>query len=160
MSERWRKSWYIWAWVVFEILGRKLIGDNSPVYPFFTMGVVAIFELYILFRFPYSEKLWIHEESADNPKCTQIRWIGLIPILAWSYFSRITAWYFIVYFPLTEIVTLYFAGTEEEKNKVRADVSEDLKGTGIMVIIVAAILVPYCVYIHPKWIHTMFNSIK
>ena len=152
MSERWRKSWYIWAWVVFEILGRKLIGDNSPVYPFFTMGVVAIFELYILFRFPYSEKLWIYEESADNPKCTQVRWIGLIPILTVSFFSRTTLWYFIVYYEILERAVLYFAGTGEEKEKARKDVSDKITTA----IIIAAVFIGVLIY----YAHTISTEIK
>ncbi len=77
------------VWLVLEILGQKLIGGNSSIYPFFTVGVVAIFELYILLKLPYFKKLLIYEESTNNPKYTQMRWAGLVPILALTYFSRI-----------------------------------------------------------------------
>lgn len=143
MKERWRRSWYVWAWIVFEILGKKLIGDNSPVYPFFTTGVVAAFELYILLKFPCFEKLWLYEESSNNPKCTQIRWIGLLPILVASCFTRTTLWYFWIYFPLTETATLYLAGTEEEKNKVRADVFRNVKTIAVITAILIGVLVFY-----------------
>ncbi len=94
--------WYFWACLVFEMLGRKSISMDSSIYPFFVMGLVAIFELYILLKLPYAEKLRIHEENEDNPKCRQIRWIGLIPILAISYIYRTTILYVLIYCPLTE----------------------------------------------------------
>ena len=140
MNEYWRKSWYFWVGIIFEILGQKLIGRETSVYPFFTAGVVAVFELYILLKLTYSENLWLYEESANNPKCIKIRWIGLLPILAWSYFTRMTAWYFFIYFPLTETVTLYFAGTEETKNKIRADILDNAKGIAIMLIIIGGVV--------------------
>lgn len=108
--------WYFWACFMFGIFGKKLIGADSSIYPFFMMGVVAIFELYILLKFPYSEKLWIYEESENKPK--YIRWIGLIPILAISYFCRTTILYVLIYCPLTEVAVIYFTGTKEEKSKL------------------------------------------
>lgn len=110
--------WYFWACLMFGIFGKKLISTDSSIYPFFMMGIVAIFELYILLKFPYSEKLWLYKESANKPKC--IRWIGLIPILATSYCYRTTILYVLIYCPLTENAVIYFTGTKEEKNKVRA----------------------------------------
>ena len=77
------------VWLVLEILGQKLIGGNSSIYSFFAAGAAAVFELYILLKLPYFEKLLIYEESANNSKYTQIRWAGLVPILALTYFSRI-----------------------------------------------------------------------
>ncbi|MBO7536805.1 MAG: hypothetical protein J6T29_00505 [Alphaproteobacteria bacterium] len=159
MKDRWKKSWYVWIWLVLEILGKRLIGGNSPIYPFFTAGVVAIFEIYILLKLPYFEKLLVYEESANNPKYTQIRWIGLIPILALTCFSRTLMWYFVFYYPLTEMAVLYFFGTEEEKNKVRADIFVDMKGLAIVVIVLIAILVPYSIY-HFKWMHDQFDKIS
>ena len=152
MKEYLRKSWHFWVCGILEILGQKLIGRNSSIYPFFTMGVVAIFELYILLKLPYSEKLWIHEESADNPKCTQIRWIGLIPILAVSFFSRTTLWYFIAYYETLERAVLYFAGTEEEKEKARKDVSDKITTA----IIIAAVFIGVLIY----YAHTISTEIK
>ncbi len=159
MKDRWKKSWYVWIWLVLEILGKRLIGGNSSIYPFFAAGVVAVFELYILLKLPYFEKLLVYEESANNPKYTQIRWIGLIPILALTCFSRTLMWYFVFYYPLTEMAVLYFFGTEEEKNKVRADIFVDMKGLAIVVIVLIAILVPYSIY-HFKWMHAQFDKIS
>ena len=54
---------------------------------------------------------------------------------------------------------LYFFGTEEEKNKVRADIFVDMKGLAIMVIVLIAILVPYSIH-HFKWMHAQFDKIS
>ena len=59
MKEHWRRAWFVWVWLILEILGQKLIGGNSPIYSLFTAGIVAIFELYILLKFPHFEKLLI-----------------------------------------------------------------------------------------------------
>lgn len=91
------------------------------------MGIVAIFELYILLKFPYYEKLWLYEESANKSK--YIRWIGLIPILAISYFYRTTILYVLIYCPLIEAVVIYFTGTKEEKNKIYARFASLLQAT-------------------------------
>lgn len=155
MKDRWRKSWFFWVWLVLEILRHKLIGENSPIYPFFTAGVVAIFELYILLKLPYFEKLLVYEESANNPKYMQIRWAGLIPILALTYFSRALVWYFVFY----QMAVSYFFGTEDEKNKARADILDNTKGIAIAVIVLIAILVPYCIH-HSKWMHAQFDKIS
>ena len=156
MKEHWRR-WYVWIWLILEILGQKLIGRDS--YPFFTMGVVAVFELYILLKLPYSEKLLVYEESSNNPMYIKIRWAGLIPILALTYFSRTLIWYFLFYYPLTEMAVSCFFGTEEEKNKARADIFSNMKGIGIAVIILIAILVPYAIH-HSKWMHDQFDKIS
>ncbi|MBO6055433.1 MAG: hypothetical protein J6P84_00420 [Alphaproteobacteria bacterium] len=158
MKDRWI-NWYLWIWIVFDIFGPMMMGLYSPIYPFFAAGVVAIFELYILLKLPYFEKLLVYEESANNPKYTQIRWIGLIPILALTYFSRTLMWYFVFYYPLTEMAVSYFFGTEEEKNKARADIFSHMKGIGIAVIILIVILVPYTIH-HSKWMHDQFDKIS
>jgi len=145
MKDHLQKSWHFWVWIILEILGQKLIGRDSTIYPFFTMGVVAIFELYILFKLPYSEKLWIYEESANNPKCMQVRWIGLLPILALSYFSRTMVWYFIAYYETLERAVLRFAGTEEEKEKARKDITDKVT-TAIIIAIVFIGVVAYYAY--------------
>ena len=141
--------WYFWACFMFGIFGKKLINTDSPIYPFFMMGLVAIFELYILFKFPYSEKLWIYEESENKPKC--IRWIGLIPILAISYIYKTTILYVLIYCPLTEVAIIYIAETNSEREKILARIKTKLKdlalalitGVGgfIFVIFVAVILI-------------------
>lgn len=117
--------WYFWACFMFGIFGKKLISTDSSIYPFFMMGVVAIFELYILLKFPYSEKLWLYEESANKPKC--IRWIGLIPILTMSYIYKTTILYVLIYCPLTENAVIYFTGTKEEREKILARIKIKLK---------------------------------
>jgi len=159
MKDYLKKSWYVWIWLVFDIFGPMLMGLYSPVYPFFTAGVVAIFELYILLKLPYSEKLLVYEKNANNPMYIKIRWAGLIPILAVSYFSRTLMWYFLFYYPLTEMFILYFFGTEEEKNKARADIFNNIKGIMIAVIVLIVILVPYCIH-HSKWMNAQFNKIS
>ena len=159
MKEHWRRAWFVWVWLILEILGQQLIGGNSPIYSLFTAGIVAIFELYILLKFPHFEKLLIYEKSANNPKYMQIRWMGLIPILAVSYFSRTSMWYFPIYHPLTEMAALYFFGTEEEKNKARADIFDNIEGIAIAVIVLIVILVPYSIY-HSKWMHAQFDKIS
>jgi len=116
-----------WTILLFETRVRRLMGTDSSIYPFLAMGIVAIFELYILLKLPYSEKLW-HYEATNNPKCTQIRWIGLIPILAMSYCCRTTILYFLVYCPLTEAAVIYFTGTKEEKNKLYVRLAPLLQG--------------------------------
>ncbi|MCR4624187.1 MAG: hypothetical protein K5780_06155 [Alphaproteobacteria bacterium] len=129
--------WYFWACFMFEIFGKKLISTDSSICPFFMMGVVTIFELYILLKFPYSEKLWLYEASAKNPKCTQTRWIGLIPILAISYFCRTTILYVLIYCPLTEAAVIYFTGTKEEKNKLSARFAPLLQGiAGFLLVLI------------------------
>jgi hypothetical protein len=155
----WGESWYLWIGIILEVLGQKLIGREAPIYPFFTTGVVAVFELYVLLKLPYSENLWLYEESPNNPKCTQIRWIGLIPILAVSYFTRTPLWYFWFYISLSETITLFFAGTEETKNKMRADGFRNVRSSIITVIIIAVILTAYA-YNHSKYMQTMMNSIS
>lgn len=159
MKKWWRESWYFWIGIILEVLGQKLIGRESPIYPFFTTGVVAVFELYILMKLPYSENLWLYEESANNPNCTQVRWIGLLPILAVSYFARTTLWYFWFYISLSETFTLFFAGTEETKNKIRENGFRNVRSSIIAVIVIAVILTAY-VYNHSKYIQTMMNSIS
>lgn len=158
MIERWRRSWYFWVGIIWEVFGQEQIGRDSSVFLLITIGIIAVLELYILLKLPYSEKLWLYEESSNNPKCSQTRWIGLLPILVWSYFTRTTLWYFWIYFPLTETATLYLAGTEEEKNKVRADVFRNVKSATTVVIIVAIILIAYA-YERSQYMHTMMNSI-
>ena len=148
MGDRLRKSWCVWACIILEIVGAKIIGGNSSIYPFFTMGIVAIFELYILLKLPYSEKLWLYDESPNNPKCTQIRWIGLIPILAISYFLRTTLLYAFFYSMLLEAPTLYFSGTEESKNKVRADVLDNVKALAIVAIGFVGVLIFFRYMMH------------
>jgi len=145
MKDHLQKSWHFWVWIILEILGQKLIGRDSAIYPFFTTGVVAIFELYILFKLPYSEKLWIYEESANNSKCIVARWCGLVPILALSYFSRTMVWYFIAYYETLERVILRFAGTEEEKEKARKDITDKVT-TAIIIAIVFIGVVAYYAY--------------
>ena len=158
MKDHWR-NWYFWIWLILEILGYKLVRGNSSIYPFFAAGIFATFELYILLKLPYFEKLLVYEESANNPKYTQIRRIGLIPILVLTYFAHTLIWYFLFYHPLTEMATLYFFGTEEEKNKVRADFFDQMKGLAIAVIVLIAILVPYAMH-HSKWMHDQFDKIS
>ena len=159
MKDYLQKSWRFWVWIILEILGYKLIGRETSIYPFFTMGIVAIFELYILLKLPYSEKLWIYEESANNSKCVIARRCGFIPILALSYFSRTTLWYFIFYYATLEGAVFYFAGTEEERNKVRADIFDKMKGIIIGAIVLTAILVSYA-YMHSKWMHDQVDKIS
>lgn len=118
--------------LLFETRVRRLIGTDSSIYPLLATGIVAIFELYILLKLPRFENFWLCEASANNPKCTQkcsqIRWIGLIPILAVSYYYRTTILYFLIYCPLTEAVVIYFAGTKEEKDKLYARFAPLLQG--------------------------------
>lgn len=140
MGDRLRKSWCVWACLILEFIGAAIIGKNPVVYSFFVMGVVAVFELYILLKLPYSDKLWLYEESVNNPKCIKIRWIGLVPILAISYFLRTALLYAFFYSILIEAPTLYFAGTEETKNKIRADVLENAKGIAIMILIIGGVV--------------------
>ncbi|MBO7642224.1 MAG: hypothetical protein J6S86_03625 [Alphaproteobacteria bacterium] len=158
MKDRWI-NWYLWVWIVFDIFGSMMMGLYSSIYPFFAAGVVAVFELYILLKLPYFEELLINEESANNSKYTQIRWAGLIPILALTCFSRTLMWYFVFYYPLTEMAVSYFFGTEDEKNKARADIFGHMKGLAIAVIVLIAILVPYSIY-HFKWMHAQFDKIS
>jgi len=123
---------YFWMIFLFETRVRNLMRTDSAIYPFLAMGIVAIFELYILLKLPYSKSFWFYEASANNPKCTQkcsqIRWIGLIPILAVSYYYRTTILYFLIYCPLTEAVVIYFAGTKKEKDKLYARFAPLLQG--------------------------------
>jgi len=140
MSDRLRKCWCVWACLILEFIGAAIIGKNQLVYSFFVTGVVAVFELYILLKLPYFEKLWLYEESVNNPKCIKIRWIGLVPVLAISYFFRTTLLYAFFYSTLIEAPTLYFAGTEEIKNKIRADILENAKGIAIMLIIIGGVV--------------------
>ena len=154
MKDHWR-NWYLWIWLVFDIFGPMMMGLYSSIYPFFAAGVVAIFEIYILLKLPYFEKLLVYEESANNPKYMQIRWAGLIPILALTYFSRALVWYFVFY----QMAVSYFFGTEDEKNKARADIFSHMKGIGIAVIILIVILVPYTIH-HSKWMHDQFDKIS
>lgn len=89
----------------------------------------------------------------------KIRWAGLIPILAVSYFSRTLMWYFLFYYPLTEMFILYFFGTEDEKNRASADIFNNIKGIMIAVIVLIVILVPYCIH-HSRWMNAQFNKIS
>lgn len=143
MKEYLKKSWYFWIWIIFEILGQKLIGRNSSLYPFFTAGVIAIFELYILLKLPYSERLWIYEGNANDPKCIYVRWMGLIPILASSYFFRTTGLGFVIYPTILERCIFYFIGTELYKNKVKTDLRNSGKAIAIITIIILGIIVYY-----------------
>ena len=130
--------WYFWACFMFGLFGKKLISPDSSIYPFFMMGVVAIFELYILLKLPYYEKLWMYEASTNKPKF--IRWIGLIPILAISYIYRTTILYVLVYCPLTEAAIIYFTGTKEEKNKLYVRSAPLLQGIGGMLLVLAFVI--------------------
>ena len=143
MGDRLRKSWCVCVCIILEIIGLKTIGWNSSIYPFFVMGVVAIFELYILLKLPYSEKLWYYEENSDNPKCIQIRRIGFVPILVMSYLLRTTLLYAFFYPLLLEAATLYFAGTDESKNKIRADVLDNAKALAVVTAFFIGILAYY-----------------
>ncbi|MBO4405258.1 MAG: hypothetical protein J5821_00840 [Alphaproteobacteria bacterium] len=127
--------WYFWVCLMFGLFGKKLISTDSSIYPFFMMGVVAIFELYILLKLPYSEKLWIYEESENKPK--YIRWIGLIPILAVSYIYKTTVLYVLIYCPLTEAAVIYSTGTKEEKSKLYVRFAPLLQSVGGMLLVLA-----------------------
>ena len=130
--------WYFWACYMFGIFGKMLINPDSEIYPFFVTGLVAIFELYLLLKLPYYEKLWMYEESANKPKF--IRWIGLIPILAISYIYKTTILYVLVYCPLTEATIIYFTGTKEEKNKLDVQYAPLLQGIGGMLLVLAFVI--------------------
>ena len=54
---------------------------------------------------------------------------------------------------------LYFFGTEEEKNKARTDIFDNMKGIAIAVIVLIVILVSYSIH-HFRWMNAQFDKIS